>query len=48
MGKDNVSAKDILKLRAVLSNSDKVIILQEAKTAPAWILEEIKKICKEA
>ena len=47
LGKDNVSAKDILKLRAVLSKSDKIIILQEAKTAPAWILEEIKKICKE-
>jgi len=48
MGKDNVTDKDILKLKAVLKNSDKVIILQEAKTAPAWIFEKIKLICGEA
>ena len=46
LGKDNVSEQIICRLKKVLSEEEKEMMLTEAKSATSWVYEYIKVICK--
>ena len=46
IGKDNITDNEIEKLRNVLTDSDKVIIMEEGLGSSAWIARIIKEICR--
>jgi hypothetical protein len=46
LGKDNVTAAIIDKLRGTLTDKEKDALLAEAKTVTSWIYEDIKLICR--
>lgn len=47
LGKENIDDSVIAKLRSVIADEEKAVMLAEAKTATAWIYEYIKVICKD-
>lgn len=47
LGKEHIDNGVIAKLRSKISDSEKAVMLTEAKTATAWIYEFIKVICKD-
>ena len=47
LGKDRISEDSIRILRRNLSAKDKVVIMNEIKTAPTWIYNSAAKICEE-
>lgn len=46
IGKDNITDNEIEKLRSVLTDSDKEIIMEEGLGSSAWIARIIKEICR--
>jgi len=46
LGKDNIAQRDINKLRRVLTEADKEIILKEGLNATAWIVQILREICR--
>lgn len=46
LGKENIQRKDINKLKSVLTDKDKNIILLEAKGTIAWVYDIIRAVCK--
>lgn len=45
IGKDNITHEHLVRFSSAISEEDKVILLDEGKTASRWIYQEIKKIC---
>ncbi|MFA9377847.1 MAG: DUF6088 family protein [Lachnotalea sp.] len=45
LGKDSIQKKDISKLKSVLTDSDKNIIVVEAKGTIAWVYDIIRDVC---
>ncbi|MCR5796406.1 MAG: DUF6088 family protein [Eubacterium sp.] len=45
IGKDKIQKEDIDKLSSNLSDADKGIILEEAKTTNSWIYQTIREVC---
>lgn len=47
IGKERIRENDIEKLKAVLTDRDKIMILKEAQSTTAWVYEIIKKVSDE-
>ncbi len=46
IGKSNITKKNLDKLANILSEKDKKIIMEEARTSTAWVYKLIREVCK--
>lgn len=47
LGKDNVTDKELRSISKMLTQNEKIHMLDETKRVTAWVYEIIRKICKE-
>ncbi len=47
IGKDRIQDEDIERLSLTLSDEEKKVVLEEAKTSTTWIYEILKGVCEE-
>lgn len=46
LGKENINAQVIQKIRENLSEKERIDLMNESKSVPAWIYEVIREICE--
>ncbi len=46
LGKENITREVIRKIRENLTEKEKLDLMNESKSVPAWIYEVIREICE--